>query len=64
MAAALQTGDLDQIAAALQALHAALSADQRAELAALERAVDLARFGNRSLDAATVARARLLEGIA
>ena len=64
MAAALAAGDLDRLASALQALRAAVDAAQRDDLAALERAVDLARFGDRPLDDAARTRAHLLAGIA
>ena len=64
MASALAAGDLDRLAATLQALNAVVDDARRADLSALERAVDLARFGSRPLDDAARAHARLLEGIA
>lgn len=64
MAAALASGDLDRLATALQALRGAVDDARRDDLAALERAVDLARFGDQPLDDAALARARRLEVLA
>jgi hypothetical protein len=64
LAAALAGGDLERMAAALLALRTATDPARREDVAALERAVDLARFGGQPLDDEARARARRLEGCA